>query len=723
MRHSLTLFITALVLSACLMPAQASDEKKYNELATALRQQVWSDNTPEFHNYNCPEEYLTGHSAVILASSTDVEFTRKSYIKMRGWLQFGNVKKLGRHELTRMLIKLNDAAAIKKFSEFDYFTFKKSYNYDLKETEQQVLGVRVIKPGGKIVEVSTDEYMATREGKKGDEVSYKLAVPGLEVGDIIDLFTYEEKIVQQRNTEPIIFSFVADYPMLYYKAKCTIDDKLTAQYRTFNGAPDFKVSTDKDKNTILEAEVRNVEAVAPHSWYSPIDQAPMIKLYAFDKSLTNKELKSIRKGERLQSNPDYRAILLDCFNMIKFTKDYYKYSDIRDAHKFIGDDVEAARKATDKRAAARHLYNSVVYYYMGFDKFDRYCPENFIATLSFMLEQSRIPFYYVVTTASDKEPLDKLIYYENATWVLMTTDGDFFTAPQYKCQTAGTLPAELQGRLAAVTAKLDGDKTNYTLETLPQDNYNINNNLARIDATIDGMTIDVNRTETLKGTTKETFSAMISGKQMIEDYDRLLHRKKTYLEEISKKERKAVEEQFEKEKESQLELFKSEAEFCHDIKPKQYIGYNILSTGLDPQSPQYVYDTHYTLDGLVKKAGNNLVVSVGKLLGNQLSVEGEERKRDCDIYRDSPKSFDTIIYLSLPSGYTITGDNLDKLNVDVKNEAAAFKVTPSLEGDKLHLLVQKTYYKAHYPQSQWQDLLKVIDAASDFTNRQIVIKK
>ena len=39
MRHSLTLFITALVLSACLMPAQASDEKKYNELATALRQQ------------------------------------------------------------------------------------------------------------------------------------------------------------------------------------------------------------------------------------------------------------------------------------------------------------------------------------------------------------------------------------------------------------------------------------------------------------------------------------------------------------------------------------------------------------------------------------------------------------------------------------------------------------------------------------------------------------
>ena len=50
-------------------------------------------------------------------------------------------------------------------------------------------------------------------------------------------------------------------------------------------------------------------------------------------------------------------------------------------------------------------------------------------------------------------------------------------------------------------------------------------------------------------------------------------------------------------------------------------------------------------------------------------------------------------------------------------------MTPSLEGDKLHLLVQKTYYKAHYPQSQWQDLLKVIDAASDFTNRQIVIKK
>ena len=130
-------------------------------------------------------------SAVILASCTDAEVTRKSFIRMTGLLMFDNNKKLGRHELNRKLIKLNDAAALKKFSEFDYTTFKKSYYKGMEDKRQQVLGVRVIKPDGRIVDVNTDDYMTTREGKKDKDVSHKLAVPCLEVGDILDIFTYD----------------------------------------------------------------------------------------------------------------------------------------------------------------------------------------------------------------------------------------------------------------------------------------------------------------------------------------------------------------------------------------------------------------------------------------------------------------------------------------------------------------------------------------------------
>lgn len=64
-----------------------------------------------------------------------------------------------------MLVQINDKAALKEFSEFDYKAEirKKSWRYD--ESYQQVLGVRIIKPDGTINEVSTDEYMTATEGK------------------------------------------------------------------------------------------------------------------------------------------------------------------------------------------------------------------------------------------------------------------------------------------------------------------------------------------------------------------------------------------------------------------------------------------------------------------------------------------------------------------------------------------------------------------------------
>ena len=247
--------VVMLLMGLTILTANANDEKDYARFAEELRQKVWSDNDPMFSNYQCPEKYTNSqlYSAVILAARTDVDVTRKSYIRMTGLMMFGNPKMLGRHELNRMLIKLNDAAALKKYSEFDYSTFKRGRNYrGLEEKAQQVLGVRVIKPDGRIVNVDSKEYAITREGKKGSDVSHKLAVPGLEVGDVLDIFTYEELVVQDRNVPEFTFSFMAPYPMLHYKVNCTIDKKFTVQYRSLNGAPEFKASTDDDDNTVLE---------------------------------------------------------------------------------------------------------------------------------------------------------------------------------------------------------------------------------------------------------------------------------------------------------------------------------------------------------------------------------------------------------------------------------------------------------------------------------------
>lgn len=723
MKKLLTLMLASLLLFA----AQANDEKKYAEFAEQLKQQVWSTPSVEFSNYYCPDEYVKNYSAVILASRTDVELTRKSYIKMTGLMGFSGAKKLGRHELTRMLIKLNDDAAIKKFSEFDYSTFKKSYTiFGQQESEMKVLGVRIIKPNGKIVNVNTSDYMVTREGNYDSEVSHKLAVPGLEVGDVMDIFFFDEEIVHDRNMKPFTFIMKDEYPILHYRVRCVVDKKITVQYRTLNGAPDFKVSTDKDKHTILETEMHNILSVAPSLWYNKASQSPMILLYAYDKSVTGGGIKSVKDEDRgLQANPDYRNILIDDFTLMLYEIKNARNSRFHKAFGFMKKDIDIAKKDPDKEAAARRLYNTFVYYAAGFDKVnERFTPYEFVAALRKMFNMSEIPSTLIITTDTDNEPIDQLINNQNTSWLIKTPAGAYFAAPVYKCQTPGILPANLQGREAAFINKLDNEKTDYYLETLPISDYSQNRDMVKLNASIQGTTVDIDRTETLTGTQKELItSVLISDKLMMDDYDRMLKREKTYLEALSKKDRKGIEDQFEKDKEEQNEIYRDEVDLYHDMKPLEFKGFEVLQTGLDPQNPDFSYRSQYTLDGLVKKAGDNMVLSVGKLLGSQLSVEGHDRERDCDVYRSAANQLLWDINVEIPSGYTVSQESLAKLQQSVKNDAGEFTASAKVEGNTLHMQATKSYFKSYYPLSQWQDLLKIIDAASDFTNRQIIIRK
>lgn len=708
-----------------LMPAQADDEKDYARFSAELREKVWSDNDPMFNNYRCPEQYTNSqlYSAVIIAARTDVDVTRKSYIRMAGLLSFGNPKMLGRHELNRMLIKLNDAAALKKFSEFDYSTFKRGRNYKgLEEKIQQVLGVRVIKPDGRIVTVNADEYATTREGKKGKDVSHKLAVPGLEVGDVLDIFTYEEMMVQDRNVPEFTFSFMEPYPMLHYQVKCTIDKKFTVQYRTLNGAPDFKTSTDEDGNTVLEAEVRDVERTEPTLWYNAVMQSPLTLLYVFDKSVSSKKMKSIKHRD-VQGNPDFRSILIDDMDYIsshqKGIKEYYDWPLNK---KLMKGEIAQAKKMADKEEAARLLYTGLLYTYRAHDDYDAYTPGHFIIMLGEMLKHCKVPYQYVISTTDEHEPLDQLIYIGNVAW-LMKVGETYFAAPTHQGMTAGHLPASLQGRPAAVVGKLSGADTKYEMVTLPQSAAADNLDEVSLTATIDGTTITIDRTESRTGTMKESTSTIMTDEQEFEAYDEFLGRKKDYMESVNKRLREGTQQQFSKQDEVQQEDFKTEIELYHDQPAERVLSHEITSMGIDPQQPVFTYNTRYTMDGWVKRAGNNLVVSVGKLIGSQAKVEGITRNRTFDVNRLSPALLRWNITVTIPNGYEISGESLDRLHQDISNSAGHFTANARVEGRQLRLVVSKQYNQRDYPASQWQDLLQLLDAADEFTTRQIILKK
>lgn len=725
MKHLSFKLIALLLLGFASLVASADDEKDYLKFAAELRQSVWSDDDVLFKNYQCPERYNDSkhYSAVILAASTDVEITRKSYLRMSSLFSIGNSKMIKRHELNRMLIKINDAAALKKFSEFDFTTFKNSRNYKgLEEKLQQVLGVRVIKPGGQIVDVNTDDFMTTREGKKDKDVSHKLAVPGLEVGDVMDIFTYEELMVQDRNVPHFTFWFMQEYPLLNYKVHCTLDKKFTVQYRTLNGAPDFAITTDDDGNTVLDAQVHNVERTEPSLWYNPVKQTPMTLLYVFDKSVSNKRMKSI-KNRDVQANPDFHTILIDDIAYIsghqKEVKEYYDWPYNK---KLMKDEIARAKKMADKEEAARLIYSGLLYTFRAHDDYNTYSPGHFIAMMGEMLKLCKVPYQYVISTDDENEPLDQLIFIGNDSWLIRVGE-TYFAPPIYQGMTAGQLPSRFQGRPAAVINKLSGDKSKYDMVTLPQSVATDNLDQVTLTASIDDMTLTIDRTESRTGTMKEGTATLMTDEQEYEAYDKYLGRKKEYMEKVSKRQREGTKQQFAKESDEQRDNFKTEVELYHDQAAEQVLSAEILSTGIDPQSPAFDYRTRYSMDGWVKKAGNNLIVSVGKLIGSQVKMEGVNRNRMADVDRRSPGLLTWDITVEIPSGLEVTGESLEKLQQHVENSAGEFTSSATVQDDQLHLTVTKRYNHGHYPASQWQELLQVIDAADEFTTRQVVFKK
>ena len=177
-----------LISSIIALPMMAFDDNDYQKFVQEVKKEVWAKDLPQFNTRTVPTQYKN-ESAVVLALYEEFSVNQS---KRFNFINVTNIKAHTSTHLKRYLIKINDKAALEKFSTFDFRTYDRSLNDALlHEDHRTVLGVKVIKPNGTVKEVSSDEYQEANEGKKGKEKRTKLAVPDLQVGDLIDYFTYD----------------------------------------------------------------------------------------------------------------------------------------------------------------------------------------------------------------------------------------------------------------------------------------------------------------------------------------------------------------------------------------------------------------------------------------------------------------------------------------------------------------------------------------------------
>lgn len=703
-----------LLVQLLTLSVNADEKADYLKLAQKVRQEVWSSTPADFQKRTVPDRYKNA-SAVILSYYRELstDYYRKATADLV--LNLRLTRQIDCTDMERMLIQINDKKALKDYSEFTFKTKSKKWTWGYHHKTQTVLGIRVIKKNGNVQEVSLDDYVDVKEGKNDKDLSQKIAVPGLEVGDCIDVFSLDQIDTQEQQLDPFYFVLRQDEPVLYTKVHCVLDQSLATVYRTMNGAPDFTQTTDKDKNAVLDMVMDKPVDAESSIWYNSLEQSPFIEMYITPTKAKVAVVEKAMRQKGVRGNPDVTPILQDDWKLLKsyVSKGGYSPAGLPSTYKSVF--KSAKKEGMSAEEKADRIYS--------FEYVSGGASQRAFNTVANYLRKLGVEIEMGITTPFGALPVDKLINYNSTSWFFRLKGTDVYYFPGTYPKVASEIPYIYQGRKAYMQ---DSEEQITIPVSQAEDNKSVNDMVVKLD----GTKLDISRKVTYSGEQKMYGQSLVSpdntlfGSSQLEAYWRYLkYDDKDPYSCYTKKESAELKGAFNEYRKNAIDPFKAEISSYHDADPVQVGGYGVDCVGIRRDSSNFVYHVDYVMDGMVKRAGNNYLLSVGKLIGSSLKLEGKDRERIDDVWRKMAFVDEGNIEIPLPQGYKVSAEALKKIETSVANECGEFTVKATAGNESVKVYVRKCFAHRVEPVSNWSKLLALVDACSAFTDKQMVIAK
>ena len=703
-----------LLVQLLTLSVNADEKADYLKLAQKVRQEVWSSTPADFQKRTVPDRYKNA-SAVILSYYRELstDYYRKATADLV--LNLRLTRQIDCTDMERMLIQINDKKALKDYSEFTFKTKSRKWTWGYHHKTQTVLGIRVIKKNGNVQEVSLDDYVDVKEGKNDKDLSQKIAVPGLEVGDCIDVFSLDQIDAQEQQLDPFYFVLRQDEPVLYTKVHCVLDQSLSTVYRTMNGAPDFTQTTDKDKNAVLDMVMDKPIDAESSIWYNSLEQSPFIEMYITPTKAKVAVVEKAMRQKGVRGNPDVTPILQDDWKLLKsyVSKGGYSPAGLPSTYKSVFKSAKKEGMSVEEKADRIYSFE---YVSSGSSQRAFNTVANYLRKLGVEIEMG-------ITTPFGALPVDKLINYNSTSWFFRLKGTDMYYFPGTYPKVASEIPYIYQGRKAYLQ---DSEEQ----ITIPVSQAEANKSVNDMVVKLDGTKLDISRKVTYSGEQKMYGQSLVSpdntlfGSSQLEAYWRYLkYDDKDPYSCYTKKESAELKGAFNEYQKNAIDPFKAEISSYHDGDPVQVGGYGVDCVGIRRDSSNFVYHVDYVMDGMVKRAGNNYLLSVGKLIGSSLKLEGKDRERIDDVWRKMAFVDEWNIEIPLPQGYKVSAEALKKIETSVANECGEFTVKATAGNESVKVYVRKCFAHRVEPVSNWSKLLALVDARSAFADKQMVIAK
>jgi Domain of Unknown Function with PDB structure (DUF3857) len=749
-------FLSLIFAAPLFCSAQNKDAEKYHAASEEVRKQVWGWDKPQFKIKEIPKEYA-GASKVVLAQHT--ELTAESKSKFAFYVvSFGVKKEQTITEVVRELVKLNDKTAVDEYSQLSFTQFEKHSGFFQRDKLTAYVGVRVIKPNGSIKEINADDIVLTKD--ESTEKQAKVAIPDLQPGDILDFFMATElQVTNDFSTKTYNIFLFENAPVLSKSFHGQLGKKYAIEYRSYNAAPDLKVNKNDDNDIVIDVEKTNMAPFETSLWVAPGMQLPFIRMHISlgYKGLGSRYMDTKKPGEVLKNTNAEEFFEAKAEN---HSSEYYSGYWMK-AAKAEYDAIESDAKSKAKKMGlsfkelsdeekAAHLY-----YTLRFTKllnFDINDMSRKIGIGDYKFNGLAFPLFCTFK-ASGLDPAILVSAYRTGLRPKEIMSSSDLTSTAYipgsnkffwlesVYDAAYSVQDDIEGMTDTRSFTFDHPNAIMSLKKMegltniaPGPNVPVSSsdknahieNL-QIALTADKGNLSVKRSTTMKGYYKRDMQRrLILYEDLYEAERKAFGEEKSLLEDLEdgKKSRKYVDEvrsAFAEARKKQKDAFAKEAKEWFEQEVTELKDYKTDNLGIRHTKPDFVYSSSFNLGGLIKKAGNNYIIEIGKIQGQPLSVKQEQRKRDIDVYMPYARSIEYNINLEIPEGYTAEG--ISALNKKVENETGYF-VTEATTTDKtLTIKLKKHYLHNFEPAKNWNKLLEFIDASNEWTNAKLLLKK
>jgi hypothetical protein len=712
-------FLFALVFTSSLSQGVNTDKKRADE----LKIQMWSNADKDFLVTEVPEKWKN-EQAVVLAKSNTL-FYRKEVI----------VANLYYDRYTHVRVKLLSTKAIEDYAQFKIESDSRWGSSKL----ESFAGFKIIKADGRQIEVPLSEAVKETETYNGAKQEiYKLAIPNLVIGDILDYYLVREETIALAGSrlytfDPVFFQLHGEYPILKQKISFDVLRRCYINIKSLNGAPTFKLTADgKDKEkSHYYLEDANRESVKDIRWMYPYRELPAVKFKVTYASTFVAGQVPFFIGEpgvlKSSVNPTevkdllafYFRYSLSSYSSPTLLRDYMKkFKAVKDPEKLAKEAYYGLRNISLVQPAENFLLENSV---------NGPRPENnlMMVVLSDYFKSKKIPHDFLIGISRDVSSIDDLIFENEMNFMIKVNTPKPFYIGRFDANSyVGEIDPDLQGETVYSGIGLGSpDKWNLQKVKVPVVDAKLNNISTSYQISLSDLTEGV---------------AVVQAKKTIKGINRIGYQNElmdfyTYRDEekarFEMKESKSLEKKMVKKRNdfmaSRSENFKNRMKEIvdndFDLTVEDVSEPKIEQTGRWEEKPEMIFSYQATLKGMTKRAGPNYLVEIGKFIEEQTTIAEEEKNRKFNVYFPVARSFDYEINFTIPTGYSLTG--IEKLNTKVDNEVGSFVSSAKVDGNKLVLTATKTYKTNYTKKENWDKVVSFVQAVSDFTKMQVVLEK